>query len=289
MNLHKYFTIIILLFFSLILKGQEIVSVDSDSLDQNFSVSETLIQSDTIVETSRSAITYNSEYRFSPKQLVAPVLLIGVGAWGLADKGPIQWLEDKGFEDLNPNCHTTKVDEYIQYVPTATHLLLGFIPGTHPRHNFRDRFLASVTANIFMATLTNSVKYTVRERRPDSSKENSFFSGHTATAFTGAELMRIEYGWKYGAAAYAVAATTGFLRVYNKRHWVGDVLAGAGVGILCADAGYWMLPVWKRLFKINQRDEARRRKKESVNMVVAAPFYSPEDHASGLSCSILLQ
>ena len=121
----------------------------------------------------------------------------------------------------------------------------------------------------------------MRERRPDSPKHNSFFSGHTATAFTGAELVRIEYGWGYGAAAYAMATSVGFLRVYNKRHWVGDVLAGAGVGILCANAGYWMLPVWHKLFKIDQ-------KKKSKPTVVAAPFYTQEDKAAGLSCSILL-
>ena len=217
-----------------------------------------------------------------------PAVLIGLGAWGLADDSPIQWLEEKACEEMNPNRHSTKADEYIQYVPTATHLVLGFIPGVKAKHNFRDRFIASATANALMAGVTNTVKYTVKERRPDSSKNNSYFSGHTATAFTGAELMRIEYGWGYGAAAYAVAATTGFLRVYNKRHWVGDVLTGAGIGVLCADAGYWLLPVWKRYFGIDRRDAARRAKKESKRTFVATPFYQQTDRAAGLSCSILL-
>ena len=96
---------------------------------------------------------------------------------------------------MNPNGHKTKADEYLQYVPSGVHLLLGFIPGVKAKHNFRDRVLASATANLLMAGITNAVKYTVKERRPDSWKRNSFFSGHTATAFTGAELMRIEYGW----------------------------------------------------------------------------------------------
>ena len=111
--------------------------------------------------------------------------------------------------------------------------------------------------------------------------------GFTATAFTGAELVRMEYGWGYGAAAYAMAATTGYLRVYNKRHWVGDVMTGAGVGILCADAGYWMLPVWKRLFKTDRRDAARREKREHPRTVVAAPFYQTEDRAAGVACNVL--
>lgn len=231
----------------------------------------------------------SAEYRFRPKQLVAPALLIGIGTWGLAEQSPIDWLEEKACEEMNPNWHHCKADEYLQYVPTATHLALGFIPGVKARNNFRDRFLASATAHLFMAGITNTVKYTVKETRPDSSKRNSFFSGHTATAFTGAELVRIEYGWGYGAAAYAVATSVAFLRVYNKRHWVGDVLAGAGTGILCANAGYWMLPVWKRLFHIDQRDQQRRLRRESKAVVVASPFYLYDTRSAGLSCSLVLR
>ena len=221
------------------------------------------------------------EKTFNPKQLIAPALLVGMGTLGLIDDTPIDILERRTRDDLNPHDKHTKVDEYIQYIPTGAHLVLGFIPGVKAKHNFRDRLIASATANLLMAGITNGVKYTVKERRPDSTKDNSFFSGHTATAFTGAELMRIEYGWGYGAAAYAVAATTGFLRVYNKRHWVGDVFTGAGIGILSANAGYWMLPVWKRWLKLDK-------KKESKRTVVAAPFYLQDDKAAGLSCSIVL-
>lgn len=53
----------------------------------------------------------------------------------------------------------------------------------------------------------------------------------------GAELVRIEYGGWYGAGAYAVAAGVGFMRMYNGRHWLHDVVAGAGVGILSARIG----------------------------------------------------
>lgn len=247
-----------------------------------------IAQNDTLPCPVPFAAQTDTTCRFRPQQLVAPIALIALGAWGLTDQNPVDWIEQKARYDMNPNGHKTKADEYLQYVPTGVHLLLGFIPGTKPRHNFRDRVLASATANLLMAGFTNTVKYTVKERRPDSSKRNSFFSGHTATAFTGAELVRIEYGWGYGGAAYAVAATTAFLRVWNKRHWVGDVLAGAGAGILCANAGYWMLPVWKRWFKIDQRDAARLMKKGNRPVVVAVPFYLQEDRAAGLSCSIVL-
>ena len=218
---------------------------------------------------------------FRPQQLVVPAALIAIGTWGLADDSPIDILGNKARDNMNKDWNKCKIDNGLQYVPSAVHAVLGFIPGTKPKHNFLDRVIASATAHALMVGLTRSVKHFVDENRPDSDGEKSFFSGHTATAFTGAELTRIEYGWVYGGAAYAVASTTAFMRVYNKRHWVGDVLAGAGVGILCADAGYWMLPVWKRLFRIDK-------KKESTPILVAAPFYIQDDKAAGLSCSLVL-
>lgn len=82
-------------------------------------------------------------------------------------------------------------------------------------------------------------------QRPDGSAFNSFPSGHTATAFVGAEVLRREY-WHVspwiGITGYAVAAGTGFLRMYNNRHWLTDVLAGAGIGILSVEIAYWLYP-----------------------------------------------
>ena len=47
-------------------------------------------------------------------------------------------------------------------------------------------------------------------------------------------------------AAYTAAITVGVLRVYNNKHWFTDVFAGAGVGILSARIGYWMLPYTRK-------------------------------------------
>lgn len=227
---------------------------------------------------------------YQPKQLIAPAVLIAVGSLGLVEKSPVDLVAQKAFKDMNPDGNTTSVDEYLQYVPSVVEPFLGFIPGVKAKHPFWDRVIASATAHALMAALTNTVKYTVRERRPDSDARNSFFSGHTATAFTGAELTRIEYGWGYGAVAYAAATSVAFMRVYNKRHWVGDVIAGAGAGILCANAGYWMLPVWKRWFGKKNATETtllEERPQPSHPIIVAAPFYDGEYRAAGIACNIV--
>ena len=72
---------------------------------------------------------------------------------------------------------------------------------------------------------------------------NSFPSGHTYIAFVGAETLRKEYGEEYpwlAVAGYAVATLVGTMRIYNDRHWAGDVLAGAGLGILSVNITYWI-------------------------------------------------
>ena len=88
----------------------------------------------------------------------------------------------------------------------------------------------------------NSIKYTSKEMRPDGSSANSWPSGHTATSFAGATILHKEYGltrspW-YSIAGYGVATATGVMRVLNNRHWVSDVLSGAGIGILSTELAY---------------------------------------------------
>lgn len=132
-------------------------------------------------------------------------------------------------------------DDYVQYVPAFADLTMGAI-GIKSEHRFLDRTLTLGVAYVSEAIIVNSLKYTIREERPDGSARNSFPSGHTATIFTGAELVRMEYGWGYGAVAYGLAAGVGSMRVYREKHWPWDVAAGATIGILCAHIGDWMLP-----------------------------------------------
>ncbi|MCQ2266935.1 MAG: phosphatase PAP2 family protein [Bacteroidaceae bacterium] len=154
--------------------------------------------------------------------------------------------------------HDIHVDDYIQYAPYAANLFVG-CSGVKSKHGLRGRVLMTFTAAVIQAGVTNAVKRAVREQRPRSGLPNSFPSGHTATAFTGAELCRIEYGWKVGGPAYAVAATVGFLRMWNDYHWYNDVLAGAALGVLSAQAANYLYPVERKLFRPLERRIAQRR------------------------------
>lgn len=197
-----------------------------------------------------------AEGTFRPQQLIVPSALIAVGAFGVNNGWFCSVKENvkDGFQDLRGN-HRFKADDYLQYLPVAANLGLGFI-GADSKHPFREQLVATATAYAAMGIMVNVTKHTVREKRPDSNSKNSFPSGHTATAFMGAELVREEYGNAYGACAYTFATGIAFLRLYNDRHWLNDVIAGAGTGILAARIGYWLLPWEKRLFGMDKSKKA---------------------------------
>ena len=135
----------------------------------------------------------------------------------------------------------TGIDDYTQYFGPA--LTLGLKLGGYEGRSDWPRFLASAAMSYgIMAGLVNGIKYTAKEMRPDGSTANSWPSGHTATSFVGATILHKEYGltrspW-FSVAGYGVATATGVMRVLNNRHWVSDVLSGAGIGIMSTELAY---------------------------------------------------
>jgi membrane-associated phospholipid phosphatase len=120
--------------------------------------------------------------------------------------------------------------------------------GVKGKNNLVDRSVLYVLSNLIGNGLVFSTKKFSHVMRPDSSNYYSFPSGHTAKAFLAAEFLRQEYKHRshwYGVAGYAVAIGSGVLRMYNNKHWLNDVVAGAGVGILSTRLAYWIYPKLK--------------------------------------------
>lgn len=213
--------------------------------------------------------------KFKPTQLILPGALIAVGAFGIENGwfGHIKRDVRDEFQSMSHG-HQIKADEYLQYLPAAGYLVMGSI-GVRAKHNFKERALVTVTSLASYGILAGGMKLCIHEPRPDGVGNNSFPSGHTTLAFMGAELIRSEYPLGVGITAYAVACGVGFMRLYNDRHWINDVIAGAGVGILCARIGYWMLPVWRKVFNLDRRG--------GCQVAAIAPFYDVERRAAGAS------
>lgn len=210
---------------------------------------------DTLTIDTRTADTLKCRevkppYRMRPTQLIIPGVLMGAGFIGL-ESDWLQYTNHETNDELQEHPHSKLgVDDFSQFTPLAAAygLRLFGIKGTH---DYVDLTIISGTAYLLSGLSVYGVKTLTRVERPDGSSRNSFPSGHTATAFAGAEILRREY-WNVspwiGVAGYAVAAGTGFLRMYNNRHWLTDVVAGAGFGILCAQAAYWLYPVIAKTF-----------------------------------------
>lgn len=75
-------------------------------------------------------------------------------------------------------------------------------------------------------------KTVIARKRPNETNWKSFPSGHTAIAFSGASFLQTRYGAKWGVPAYLAAAFVGVSRVHGNRHYVGDVVAGAGTAFM---------------------------------------------------------
>lgn len=191
------------------------------------------------------------------KNLVVPVTLIGIGFWasydGDGDKGDLinkfEIREDR--QDYFGSFHT-KADDYLVYAPIAGMYAMDAL-GYKGQHDVWNQTGLLLKSELLMNVMVFSLKNATHELRPDGSAYNSFPSGHTAQAFLSAEMLRREFGKDHPGVAiggYAVAAAVGAMRILNNKHWVSDVIAGAGFGMLSVDIAYlthqnkW--PLWKK-------------------------------------------
>lgn len=153
-------------------------------------------------------------------------------------------IRDLRYDFIPPGKGTVvRVDDYLQYSPAV--LMVGLKAcGYQGRSSWGRMLVSDAFSVVLMAAAVNGVKYSAKVMRPDGSSRNSFPSGHTATAFMTATMLHKEYGrtrslW-FSVGGYAAATATGVLRMVNNRHWLSDVLMGAGLGIFSTELGYWL-------------------------------------------------
>lgn len=222
------------------------------------------ISSDTIPEivTEKMPVT---PYTFKAKQLILPVSLIAVGALGTALDG---W-QDFHLISRKSEVNKIRVDDYMEWGMFGWVFVCDIF--AKEKHHFVDQLFLLTLAEGFNAGMIHGVKNTVKETRPDGGPR-SFPSGHTANAFLGAHLAYKEFKDSAPALAYsgyALAAFVGGLRIYNNRHWVADVLTGAGIGILSVELSYLVY------FPIRNAIAKQVNAKAAKNLVLA-PSITPQ-------------
>lgn len=217
----------------------------------------------------------DSTHKFKFKQLIIPTVLIGYGVIGI-ESDQLKLFNTEIKEEVNEDIdEKITIDDFSQYLPAASVYGLNAI-GIKGKHNLKDRTIILGTSYLLMSASVLSLKSITKVERPDGSGFNSFPSGHTATAFAGAEFLWQEYKdvsvW-YGISGYIIATGTGAFRIYNDKHWLTDVVAGAGIGILSTKVAYWINPwIQDKIFK----------SKEKNSMSSIAPFYNGKQFGIGL-------
>ncbi len=172
------------------------------------------------------------------RMAIAPTLLFAASAATWGEREHIREIRNRYIPNFKVG-----YDDYLQYAPAAAVYGLN-LAGVKGRNNLGRATLSYAASAGIMAILVNSIKYTAKVERPDGSQNNSFPSGHTANAFNNASFLHKEYGVVnplYSIGAYSAATFTGVGRNLNNRHWISDVLAGAGIGILSTELGYFFI------------------------------------------------
>lgn len=223
-----------------------------------------------IVYSQDSIRNDRNEYfsKTKPSTFILPAAGITYGFLTLQNK-TLQKINSKILNQVRPQdplkkCH---IDDYLQFTPGA--IVFGLnAAGVHGVHQPKDAAYLYVLSNVIMNAIVFPTKHFSHELRPDNSAYSSFPSGHTSEAFASAEFLRMEYKNRsplYGILGYAMAGMTGYLRMYNNKHWFSDIVAGAGVGIISTQLAYCIL---NKILTEKYKVAASKKMKSNINTPV---------------------
>jgi hypothetical protein len=185
------------------------------------------------------------------RSFIIPGIFVGYGIISLGNNA-IRDLDYSTRAELQEDhpVFANHADDYLRYAPAAAVYALN-LAGIKGKHKVGDQTGLYFLSMAMMGVSTSVIKRVADRNRPDGADNYSFPSGHTASAFAAAEFLNQEYRdvspW-IGYAGYTVATATGVLRLYNNRHWVSDVVAGAGLGIASTKVAYLIYPHVRKLF-----------------------------------------
>ncbi len=175
------------------------------------------------------------------KQLVTPAALIVGGSIAAINFNPSmdETIAKKRNTDFSG--FKTSADDYLEFAPIV--LTYGFdLIGMQPKTDFWNRSVILFKSEVLVTGTILGLKTVIHKVRPDDSADNSFPSGHTGEAFMAATFLSEEFGAKYKWVpylSYSIASSVGAMRILNNKHYLSDVLIGAGIGFLSTKVAYW--------------------------------------------------
>lgn len=206
-------------------------------------------QNDTLIQPKKQIRPY-----------ITPSVLIGSGLFIHSSSGNFSRfnLQNKILTRY-PNSQT-HLDDYLPFIPIGQ-MYLGKVVGLKSKNNYFNQSKQLFFSQLFTSILTHTLKRTTLVTRPDNTPY-AFPSGHTSMAFSSATTLFYEYKDNhpvYASSGFIFASATGGLRVLNNRHWVSDVLVGAGIAIVTTHLVYRLEPLknWNPLRKKKQTTTAK--------------------------------
>jgi hypothetical protein len=181
----------------------------------------------------------NSKITF--KKTIVPLSFIGAGV--LINHSQFEQNLQTNLRNNVGNTYEFSIDDYTQYAPIAE-LYIADIIGIDSKNHWFDQTKYLLISQIITSGITRGLKELTLKTRPNGAPY-SFPSGHTTFAFTNATVLYNEFYETSPILAYsgyAFAATTGTFRMLNNKHWLSDVLVGAGIGILVTNFVYYIEP-----------------------------------------------
>lgn len=176
------------------------------------------------------------------KKAILPLSLITVGS--LVSGSAFEKNLKTDIRNAVGNDYEFKIDDYIQYAPIVE-MYVADAFGVKAKNHWFDQTKNLVISDFFTGVIVFSLKNITNKTRPNGSS-SSFPSGHTALAFTNAGVLYQEFKESSPILAYSgygFATTTGVFRMLNNKHWLSDVIVGAGIGILMPQLIYYLEPL----------------------------------------------
>lgn len=227
--------------YSSVLSAQEGLQVQNSSSPDSIVVG--VHASDPSMSQGQLVSSTIPPYKLKAKNLILPGTFLIYGGLKPVING-IPKLDDKIMNQIRenyPGFHTHAAD-YLMWMPSASVYTMDAFH-VKMEHSFKEHLILDAGSILVTGALGFGMRKISENINAYHSENTKFPSGHTANAFRGAEIIHQELKISHPVLSYSgyvVAAGVGLLRIYDKDHFLSEVIAGAGLGILSTKLTYWI-------------------------------------------------
>jgi len=175
------------------------------------------------------------------KRMVLPASLITASAF--LNHSPFEDKVKSRIQDKVGIPSSFEIEDYLQYVPIGE-LYLADAARIPAKNDWFHQTLNLCLADFASTLITSTLKEAFHKTRPNGGTL-SFPSGHTTFSFTNASVLYYEFRETSSILAYSgfgFSTATGALRMVHNKHWLSDVMVGAGIGMAVTTLVYTFDP-----------------------------------------------